>query len=100
MSSNNSFLVKCYDKILDCFKRSKNDIYKRENCKNQSIIKLMKILRQSNDKEFVGNALIFVLSLFNGEAQPDFYSACGNDLKTCSDREKQMILSELKKEFL
>lgn len=103
MSSNNSEIndgSNCYNKILDCFLKNRNDYYKLENCKNKSIIKLMKILKQSNDKPFVKNALVFVLSLFNYNQRSDLYNSRGTNLKHCDAKEKETIISVLKNEFL
>ncbi len=102
MSSINSKIkeVDCYNKIIDCFLKSKNDPNKKENCKNQSIIKLMGFLKIKEKRLLVENALILVLSLFNGNDKPDLYSNIGQDIEKCDDLEKGILISELKKEFL
>ena len=103
MSSENSMISdrsNCYNKIIDCYLRNKHDYHKLEDCKNKSILSLMKILRQSNDQAFVENALIFVLSLFNRSAPPDLYSSLGTDSKKCNNEEKEILISLLKEEFL
>jgi len=103
MSSKNSGIMdklNCYNKILDCFLKNQNDYYQLENCKNKSIIKLMNILKQSNDKPFVKNALVFVLSLFNCHLPSDLYNSRGRNLKHCDAKEKEIIISVLKNEFL
>ena len=103
MSSEKSMISdrsNCYNKIIDCYLRNKHDYNKLEECKNKSIISLMKILRQSSDQAFVENALVFVLSLFNSSAPPDLYSTLGTDSKKCNNEEKEILISLLKKEFL
>ncbi len=94
--------ISCYAKIIDCFTESKNDFIKKENCKNKSLIKMMEILKKRNDKQLVRNALIIILSLFEGDDQPaDFFSKRGKELHALNDQaEKEKIILELKKEFL
>jgi len=103
MSLNTSELneeLKCYTKIIDCYLNSKNDIIKREDCKNQSIIKLMEILKRKKDKHLISNSLILVLSLFNNEdIAPDLFSNLGHEIATLNNSEKKEFISELKKEL-
>ncbi len=92
--------LNCYKRIIECFLKSKNDLNRKKMSKSQIIIKLMKILQQTNDKAYVGNALVLVLSLFDGECQTDLYSNIGNDIETCDNKEKKVLISELKEVFL
>lgn len=90
----------CYSKIIDCYleNRGKGSI-KKEYYKSKSIIKIIKQSQCRNDLNFVKNALILILSLYD-DHPADVYSNFGNDIKQCNQLEKKVLLSQLKKELI
>ena len=107
MSISNSVIIdeiKCFDEILDCFIKSRNDIKKKEICRDRSIIKLMKIWKNKKEsfmKEIIKNSLIFVLTLFEDEDDPpDLYNTLGKESSSLKNREREVFISQLKNEFL
>lgn len=94
----------CYNEILDCFMKSKNDFKQKEICRDRSIIKLMKIWKERRElctKEIIKNSLIFVLTLFEDpDDPPDLYNTLGKESFTLKDTEKGEFVSILKEEFL
>ena len=92
--------MKCYSRIINSFLNNKYDANKRELAKNQSILKLIKTSKCKNNKNFVKNALILVLSLYNEEEPADLYCSYGNDIESCSDLEKEVLKSQLKLELI
>ena len=94
--------LSCYAKILDCFNNSENDPIKKARCKNNSIIKLMRLLKSRGNKLLARNSLIMVLSLFNDDVEdPDFFTSLGKEIETLTNRsERSKIIQELQKEFL
>jgi len=107
MSLNGTVIIdeiNCYNKILDCFMKSKNDFKQKEICRDRSIIKLMKIWKEKRDfyiKEIIKNSLIFVLTLFEDEEDPpDLYNTLGKESSTLKNSERGELVSTLKEEFL
>jgi len=67
--------------------------------KNKSFIELMKVLeRKTSRKEFVKNAILLILSLFE-EHPPDIYTNRGTNVNSLDNGEKNSYLSLLKTEF-
>ena len=107
MSISNTVIIdeiNCYNEILDCFIKSKNDFRQKEICRDRSIIKLMKILKDKKDeyiKEIIKNSLIFILTLFEAEEDPpDLYNTLGKESSSLKNSEKEDFVSTLKEEFL
>ena len=96
--------INCYNKILDCFMKSKNDFKQKEICRDRSIIKLMKIWKEEwafYIKEIIKNSLIFVLTLFEDENDPpDLCNTLGKESSSLKNSEKKELVSTLKEEFL
>ena len=91
--------LKCYTKIIDCFLENRYDSHQKEMCKNNSIIKLINKSECRNSDIFIKNALLLVLSLFDDKGA-DLYHNYGNDIESCSEKEKEELLAELKKEII
>ena len=107
MSLNETVIIdeiNCYDEILDCFMKSKNDYKQKEICRDRSIIKLMKIWKNKKElyiKEVIKNSLIFVLTLFEDEEDPpDLYNTLGKESSLLKNSERGELVSILKEEFL
>jgi len=98
--------INCYNEILDCFMKSKNDFKQKEICRDRSIIKLMKIWGEKEKRDFyikeiIKNSLIFVLTLFEDEDDPpDLYNTLGKESSSLKNSEKAEFVSTLQEEFL
>ncbi len=91
--------LNCYSKILECYRENQSkDRVNNELYKNKSIIKVIKNSQCRNDLNFVKNALILILSLYD-DHPADVYSDFGNDIKQCTQSDKMTLLSQLKKEL-
>ena len=67
--------------------------------KNKSFIELMKVLERNSRKEFVKNAILLILSLFE-EHPPDMYSSLGKNVDSLNNGDKNSYISLLKTEFI
>jgi len=88
-----------YIEIIDFFQNSQVDSESIEIWINKLIIELMKVLKRTHNKEFVRNALIFLISLFK-HVPPDFYNQRGANTKSLKEGEKKLFISQLKAEFV
>jgi hypothetical protein len=97
--------IECYNEIIDCFLKSKNDEKKKELCKDHSIIKLMDLWDRRKElffreKELLKNSLIFILALFEDEMHtPDVFSSIGKDFSSLENREREEFISILREEI-
>jgi len=91
--------MKCYSRIINSFLNNQYDYKQKELAKNQSIVKLIKSSQCRNNKNFIKNALILVLSLYNDEPA-DLYCSYGNDIDSCSETEKDALKNQLKLELV
>ena len=91
--------LKCYSKIIDCYEKNKTNSDNSEYLKNKSIIQIIKNSKCKQDQDFVQNALMLVLSLY--ETHPvDCYSGRGNEIQSCNKEQKEKVLTHLLKELL
>ena len=90
---------KLYDKMLNLFSELNNNTIKSELLKNQSIIELMKLLNDNGDKLSVKNALLIIMALFDDCLVDTFYFNSKN-IRNATDRNKNILISILKDEFL
>ena len=99
--NNNSeeFELDYYSKILDYFQDEKISREKKEIWKNRSIIELMNLLERTQNRTFVTNALILILSLFEN-IPPDTYNNRGVNIARISEEDKKFLIESLKEEFL
>ena len=86
-----------YDEILHYFNKNPQKI-ELEIWKNQEYIKLMKVLKKTENKQQIRNSIILLLMLFE-DLPPDLLNARGNELKNLKPEEKNKLISLLKKEY-
>lgn len=96
---SDEFELEFYLKIVDHFQEKNVNPETREIWINNSIIELMKLLKQTQNKKFVSNAMILLLSLFE-DIPPDLCSNRGHHINKISKKDKKFLISELKNEFL
>ena len=71
---------------------------KLEICRCHLLIKLMEVLRETNNKEFVKNTLLVINSLY-GNYPPDYYNSVGSDIADLTSEEKETLIPYFKIEF-
>jgi len=88
-----------YSNIIKFFQNPNVSKETIEIWKNKSFIELMKVLeRKTSRKEFVKNAILLILSLFE-EHPPDIYTSRGTNVNSLDNGEKKSYISLLKTEF-
>ncbi|MHA1669038.1 MAG: hypothetical protein ACTSV5_00515 [Promethearchaeota archaeon] len=95
---NDDFEMKYYTKILDFYQNQKFDKESVEIWKNKSYIELMQILKRTNNKNLVKNAIILILSLFE-ETPLDIYDSSGLSVRELKLEDKKSYISQLRTEF-
>jgi hypothetical protein len=93
------FELDLYLKIIDYSQKEKITREEIEIWKNQSIIELMKYLKRTQNRTFVTNALILILSLFE-DIPPDIYNNRGVNFNRIAEKDKHFLIKDLKEEFL
>jgi len=88
-----------YSSIIEFFQNSDTNKETIEMWKDKSLIELMKVLERTSRKEFVKNAILLILSLFD-EHPPDIYTSRGTNVNFLDNGEKSSYLSVLKTEFM
>jgi len=89
-----------YSDIIEFFQNPNINKETIEIWKNKSFIELMKVLeRKTSSKEFVKNAILLILSLFE-ELPPDIYTSRGTNVNSLDNGEKSSYISVLKTEFI
>ena len=88
----------CYTKIINLFSKISKDPIILETYKDKTIIKIMNALKDPKNETWLKNALIILLSLFNGKPA-DLYSNLGNNVKKILEREKDDFFSKIKEEL-
>ena len=102
MNNSNNCDNSEYDYYSSIIEFSQNQNVNEETVelwKNKSFIKLMKVLERSSRKEFVKNAILLILSLFE-EKPPDMYSRLGKNVDSLINSDKNSYISLLKTEFI
>lgn len=99
--SNNSdnYELDYYISITDFFQNQNTNRETTEIWKNKSFIKLMKVLKRTRKKEFVKNAFILILSLFD-QMPPDIYTNRGIKVNSLTNGDKLSYVNLLKSEFI
>ena len=99
MSTNNeNYELDYYLSIIEYFQNQDTNRETTEIWKNKSFIQLMKVLKRTRNKEFVKNAIILILSLFD-KMPPDFYSSRGIQVNSLTNSEKLTYVNLLKSEI-
>jgi len=99
MSTNNeNYELDYYLSIIEYFQNKDTNRETTEIWKNKSFIQLMKVLKRTRNKEFVKNAIILILSLFD-KMPPDFYSSRGIQVNSLTNSEKLTYVNLLKSEI-
>ena len=100
MSNNNdNYELDYYLGIIDYFQNQASDSETTALWKNKSFIELMKVLKRTKKKEFVKNAIILILSLFE-EIPPDSFNNRGIKANSLSGGDKVSYVNILKTEFI
>ena len=99
--SNNGmdFEFDTYMKIIEVFKKGKLDRKAVEIWKDKSLMELMELLKRTQNRTLVTNAIILLISLFEN-IPPDTYNNRGRDIREISQNDKKILMSKLKDEFL
>jgi len=96
---SNENYVDYYDEILNYYHSKppkKGDI---EIWKDKTYIRLMEVLKKTNDKQKIRNSLILLLSLFEEEIPPDIFNTRGDESKNLKKEEKKKLVALLKEEY-
>ncbi|MHA1192006.1 MAG: hypothetical protein ACTSP9_06875 [Promethearchaeota archaeon] len=95
---NDDLEMKYYTKILDFYQSQKFNRETVEIWKSKSYIELMQVLKRTNNKNLVKNAIILILSLFE-ETPIDIYDSSGLSVRELKQEDKNSYISHLRTEF-
>jgi len=95
---NDDLEMKYYTKILDFYQNQNFDKDTVEIWKSKSYIELMQVLKRTNNKNLVKNAIILILSLFE-ELPLDIYDSSGLSVRELKQEDKNSYISHLRTEF-
>ncbi len=98
-NTNGDYELDYYLSIIDFFQNQDTNRETTEILKNKSFIQLMKVLKRTRRKEFVKNAIILILSLFD-ELPPDSYNNKGIKVNSLESEDKISYVNLLKSEFI
>ena len=100
-NSNNcdNYELDYYSNIIEFFQNPNVNKETIELWKNNSFIELMKVLERTSRKEFVKNAILLIISLFE-EYPPDIYTSRGTNVNSLDNGEKRSYIDVLKMEFI
>jgi len=100
MSNNrDNYELDYYLSIIDFFQNQNKIKETTEIWKNKSFIELMNVLKRTSKKEFVKNAIILILSLFD-EMPVDMYNNKGIKVNSLTNGDKQSYVNILRSEFI
>lgn len=97
--NSDDFELDYYQNILDFFQNKQFDKTSKEIWISKTYIKLMKVLERTQNKEYVKNAILILLSLFEENA-PDFYNNQGINSNNIAPEERRSFKTILKSEFI
>lgn len=96
---NNDFEMNYYTKIINFFKNLPSSKDTIEIWKYKSLVELMKVLERTKNKQFIQNAIIILISLFE-QMPPDLFNNRGKDANLIDEKEKKSYLNLMKSEFI
>jgi hypothetical protein len=100
MSDNrDNYELEYYLSIIDFFQNQNTIKETTDIWKNKSFIELMNVLKRTSKKEFVTNAIILILSLFD-EMPVDMYNNKGIKVNSLTNGDKQSYVNLLRSEFI
>ena len=100
MSNNrDNYELDYYLSIIDFFQNQNTIKETTRIWKNKSFIELMNVLKRTSKKEFVTNAIILILSLFD-EMPVDMYNNKGIKVNSLTNGDKQSYVNILRSEFI
>ena len=85
--------------IIEQFQKQHQSPEDVELWKDKSIIKLMQVLKRTNNKLLARNALIIIISLFE-HLPPDLFNNLGTNANVLKKEERESLKSILKTEFI
>jgi hypothetical protein len=97
--NNEDFESNYYQNIIDFFQNQQFDRVSTMIWKSKIYIKLMKVLERTQNKEFVRDAILVILSLFE-DNPPDIYDNQGVSSNDLPPEEKKSFKMILKSEFI
>ena len=98
-NTNEDYELDYYLSIIDFFQNENSNPETTELWRNKSFIQLMKVLKRTRRKEFVKNAIILILSLFD-ELPPDSYNNRGIKPSSLTAGDRLSYVNILKSEFI
>ena len=84
-----------FNQVFDKFVKVSNDPDKTEVLKDRFFIDLMDKLKQEHDVNFVQNALVVILALFEDHLKDSFYMKSEN-VKDLTENEKIELIDDLR----
>ena len=88
-----------YLSIIDFYQNQSSEQEATAMWRNKSFIHLMKVLKRTRRKEFVKNAIILILSLFD-DLPPDSYNNKGITPNALTNEDRVSFVNILKSEFI
>jgi len=98
-TNSKDFELELYLKIVDIIQDDTISPENKEIWKNKSIIELMNLLKYTQNRSLIANALVILLSLFE-DLPPDLYTNRGHNINCISEKDKKFLISKLRNEFL
>ena len=98
-NTNEDYELNYYLSIIDFFQKENTNPETIELWRNKSFMQLMRVLKRTRRKEFVKNAIILILSLFD-ELPPDSFNNKGIKTSSLTNGDKLSYVDLLKSEFL
>ena len=97
--NSEDFELDYYQDIIDYYHNKQFDKVSKEIWISKTYIRLMKVLERTQNKDYVKNAILILLSLFE-ENPPDHYINQGIDPNNLPPKDKKSFKAILKSEFI